>query len=196
LPTTKRRRSIFFEERFEGRPGAGGLGEVKSLREGKVQLTDGYVVHPRWRIVRHRPARSTRLHTASSHVSPDKVRTKKLLMHKDKIERLIGKVEQKGYTLVPAQPALERRQGQMRHRFGQRQGRARQARHRSRTVRASAEVERATEEDRKLAEQRADCLAGGSGLETAGGLVDPAGPANRPPAISKPLRSPVFTSAD
>jgi SsrA-binding protein len=41
------------------------------------------------------------LHTASSHVTPDKVRTKKLLMKKDEIKRLIGKVEQKGHTLVP-----------------------------------------------------------------------------------------------
>jgi SsrA-binding protein len=41
------------------------------------------------------------LHTASSHVSPDKIRTKKLLLHKEEIKRLTGKVEQKGYTLVP-----------------------------------------------------------------------------------------------
>ena len=41
------------------------------------------------------------LHTASSHVNPDSVRTKMLLMHKEQIQRLIAKVEQKGYTLVP-----------------------------------------------------------------------------------------------
>jgi SsrA-binding protein len=41
------------------------------------------------------------LKTASTHVNPDAVRTKKLLMHKAEILRLIGKVEQKGYTLVP-----------------------------------------------------------------------------------------------
>jgi SsrA-binding protein len=40
------------------------------------------------------------LNTASSHVSPDAVRSKKLLLHKEEIRRLIGKVEQKGYTLV------------------------------------------------------------------------------------------------
>jgi SsrA-binding protein len=91
--------NYFFEERFEAGIVLEGW-EVKSLREGKVQLTDGYVVvragelfiiglqiHP--------------LHTASSHISPDKVRTKKLLLHKEQIKRLIGKVEQKGYTLVP-----------------------------------------------------------------------------------------------
>jgi SsrA-binding protein len=41
------------------------------------------------------------LKTASTHVSPDSVRTRKLLLHKDEIRRLIGKVEQKGFTLVP-----------------------------------------------------------------------------------------------
>ena len=41
------------------------------------------------------------LKTASTHVSPDSVRTKKLLLKKDEIRRLIGKVEQKGFTLVP-----------------------------------------------------------------------------------------------
>jgi SsrA-binding protein len=73
---------------------------VKSLREGKVQLTDGYVVIRNGELfligLQINP-----LHTASTHVSPDKVRTKKLLMHKAEIKRLIGKVEQKGYTLVP-----------------------------------------------------------------------------------------------
>jgi SsrA-binding protein len=41
------------------------------------------------------------LHTASTHVNPDNVRTKKLLLNKEEIRRLIGKVEQKGFTLVP-----------------------------------------------------------------------------------------------
>ncbi len=41
------------------------------------------------------------LKTASTHVNPDAARIKKLLLHKEEIRRLIGKVEQKGYTLVP-----------------------------------------------------------------------------------------------
>ena len=41
------------------------------------------------------------LGTASTHVQPDSIRTKKLLMHKDEIKRLLAKVEQKGFTLVP-----------------------------------------------------------------------------------------------
>jgi SsrA-binding protein len=91
--------NYFFEERFEAGLVLEGW-EVKSLREGKVQLTDGYIVIREGELfiigLQINP-----LHTASSHVSPDKVRTKKLLMHKEQIMRLIGKVEQKGYTLVP-----------------------------------------------------------------------------------------------
>ena len=86
--------NYFFEERFEAGIVLEGW-EVKSLREGKVQLTDGYVV------VRDGElfvigCQINPLHTASSHISPDAVRTKKLLMKKDDIKRLIGKVEQKG----------------------------------------------------------------------------------------------------
>jgi len=74
--------------------------EVKALREGKVQLTDGYVVVKGGELYVI-GCQINPLKTASTHVSPDAVRTKKLLMHKDEIRRLIGKVEQKGYTLVP-----------------------------------------------------------------------------------------------
>jgi SsrA-binding protein len=91
--------NYFFEERFEAGMVLEGW-EVKALRAGKAQLTDGYVV-----------IRSGELYvigcqinplgTASTHVRPDSVRTKKLLLHGEEIRRLIGKVEQKGYTLVP-----------------------------------------------------------------------------------------------
>ncbi|MDT8991343.1 SsrA-binding protein SmpB [Curvibacter sp. APW13] len=91
--------NYFFEERFEAGIVLEGW-EVKSLREGKVQLTDGYIVIRNGELfiigLQINP-----LHTASTHVSPDKLRTRKLLMHRAEIERLIGKVEQKGYTLVP-----------------------------------------------------------------------------------------------
>jgi SsrA-binding protein len=91
--------NYFFEERFEAGMVLEGW-EVKSLREGKVQLTDGYVV------VRDGElyvigCQINPLKSASTHISPDSVRTKKLLLHKEQIRRLIGKVEQKGYTLVP-----------------------------------------------------------------------------------------------
>ncbi len=91
--------NYFFEEQFEAGLVLEGW-EVKSLRQGRVQLTDGYVVIRNGEMfiigLQINP-----LHTASTHVNPDKVRTKKLLLHKAQIQRLIGKVEQKGYTLVP-----------------------------------------------------------------------------------------------
>ena len=87
------------EERFEAGMVLEGW-EVKALREGKVQLTDGYVVIRTGELFLI-GCQINVLHTASTHISPDAVRTKKLLLHKDEIRRLIGKVEQKGYTLVP-----------------------------------------------------------------------------------------------
>jgi len=91
--------NYFIEERFEAGMVLEGW-EVKAVREGKVQLTDGYVV------IRDGEmfiigCQINPLKTASTHVRPDAVRTKKLLLKKDEIRRLIGKVEQKGYTLVP-----------------------------------------------------------------------------------------------
>jgi len=91
--------NYFFEERFEAGIVLEGW-EVKSLREGKVQLTDGYVVIRDGELfvvgLQINPLKS-----ASTHVNPDSIRTKKLLLHKEEIRRLTGKVEQKGYTLVP-----------------------------------------------------------------------------------------------
>jgi SsrA-binding protein len=91
--------NYFIEERFEAGMVLEGW-EVKAVREGKVQLTDGYVV------IRDGElfiigCQINPLNTASTHVRPDSVRTKKLLLHKEEIQRLVGKVEQKGYTLVP-----------------------------------------------------------------------------------------------
>jgi SsrA-binding protein len=91
--------NYFFEEKFEAGMVLEGW-EVKSLREGKVQLTDGYVV------IRNGElfvigCQINPLGTASTHVNPQAARTRKLLLHKEEIRRLIGKVEQKGYTLVP-----------------------------------------------------------------------------------------------
>lgn len=91
--------NYFFEEKYEAGIVLQGW-EVKALREGKVQLTDGYVVVRDGELfmigLQINPLRS-----ASTHVNPDATRTRKLLMHKDEIRRLVGKVEQKGYTLVP-----------------------------------------------------------------------------------------------
>ena len=91
--------NYFFEERFEAGMVLEGW-EVKALRAGKVQLTDGYVVIREGELFVI-GCQINPLGTASTHVRPDAVRTKKLLMKGDEIRRLIGKVEQKGYTLVP-----------------------------------------------------------------------------------------------
>ena len=74
--------------------------EVKAIRAGQVQLTDGYV-HVRDGELYLIGCRINALRAASTHVQPEADRTKKLLMHKGEIRRLIGKIEQKGYTLVP-----------------------------------------------------------------------------------------------
>ncbi|MFZ4289693.1 SsrA-binding protein SmpB [Variovorax sp. HJSM1_2] len=91
--------NYFFEERYEAGLVLEGW-EVKALREGKVQLTDGYVV------IRDGEmfvigCQINPLKSASTHVNPDAVRTKKLLLKKEEIRRLTIKIEQKGYTLVP-----------------------------------------------------------------------------------------------
>jgi len=91
--------NYFFEERYETGIVLHGW-EVKAVRSGKVQLTDGYVVIKNGELFLI-GCLINPLKTASTHVSPDAARIKKLLMHKAEIRRLIGKVEQKGYTLVP-----------------------------------------------------------------------------------------------
>ena len=74
--------------------------EIKAIRAGQVQLTDGYVVIRDGELYLI-GCRINALRTTSTHVPAEADRTKKLLMHKEEIRRLIGKVEQKGYTLVP-----------------------------------------------------------------------------------------------
>jgi SsrA-binding protein len=93
--------NYFFEERHEAGIVLEGW-EVKAVREGKARITEAYVVIRNGELFLigcHIDA----LKTASTHVNPDSARTKKLLMKKDEIRRLIGKVEQKGHTLVPIQ---------------------------------------------------------------------------------------------
>jgi len=74
--------------------------EVKAIRSGQVQLTDGYV-HIRDGELFMVGCRINALRSASTHVNPEADRTKKLMMKKAEIRRLIGKVEQRGFTLVP-----------------------------------------------------------------------------------------------
>ncbi|MBW8892090.1 MAG: SsrA-binding protein SmpB [Burkholderiales bacterium] len=64
------------------------------------QLTDGYVLIKNGELFLI-GCRINALRSASTHVTPEADRTKKLLMHKAEIKRLVGKVEQRGFTLVP-----------------------------------------------------------------------------------------------
>lgn len=90
--------NYFFEERFEAGIVLQGW-EVKALRAGKAQLTDGYVIIRGGELFLM-GGHVNPLGTASTHVVPDATRTRKLLLHADQIKSLIGKVEQKSYTLI------------------------------------------------------------------------------------------------
>lgn len=73
--------------------------EVKSLRAGKVQIRDSYVFikdNEAWLSAMV----ITPLQTASTHINPEQTRVRKLLLNRDEINKLIGAVERKGYTLV------------------------------------------------------------------------------------------------
>jgi SsrA-binding protein len=87
------------EERFEAGIVLEGW-EIKAIRSGQVQLTEGYVVI-RDGELNLIGCRIDPLRSASTHVSPIADRTRKLLLHKEQIRRLVGKVEQRGYTIVP-----------------------------------------------------------------------------------------------
>ena len=74
--------------------------EVKSLREGRIQFSDSYV------LLKDDEAYlfgclMNPLPTTSTHFKPDPVRTRKLLLHRREIDRLVGAVDRKGYTVVP-----------------------------------------------------------------------------------------------
>lgn len=74
--------------------------EVKSLRASKIQLAESYVLIKQgeaWLFGAH----ISPLNTASTHIHPDPIRSRKLLLHAKELNRLIGSVERKGYTLVP-----------------------------------------------------------------------------------------------
>ena len=89
----------FIEEKYETGMVLEGW-EVKAIRDGRVQLKEAYV------IIRNGElyligSHISPLMTASTHIHPDPVRTRKLLLHAEEIRRLIGKVERAGYTLIP-----------------------------------------------------------------------------------------------
>jgi SsrA-binding protein len=89
----------FIEERFEAGIALEGW-EVKSIRAGRVQLKEAYVIVKSGEVFLF-GAHISALPTASTHISPDPVRTRKLLLKAEEIKKLIGKVERAGYTLIP-----------------------------------------------------------------------------------------------
>ena len=89
----------FIEERYEAGIALEGW-EVKAIRAGRAQLKEAYVVVRSGEVYLF-GAHISPLQTASTHIKPDPVRTRKLLLKAEEIRRLIGKVERAGYTLVP-----------------------------------------------------------------------------------------------
>ena len=99
IDNRKATHDYFIEDRYEAGLVLQGW-EVKAIRDGRVQLKESYV------IVRDGELYLLGMHvsplpTASTHIHPDAMRTRKLLLKAEEISKLIGKVEQRGYTLVP-----------------------------------------------------------------------------------------------
>src|SRR5512134_1588664 len=93
------RHEYFIEENLEAGMALQGW-EVKSLRAGKAQITEGYVLVKNgeaWLIGAH----ISPLKTTSTHIVADPTRTRKLLLHRRELDRLVGAVERKGHTVVP-----------------------------------------------------------------------------------------------
>ncbi|OGT87676.1 MAG: SsrA-binding protein [Gammaproteobacteria bacterium RIFCSPLOWO2_12_FULL_52_10] len=95
----KARFDFFIEERYEAGIALEGW-EVKSLRAGRTQIQDSYILLKDGEAYLF-GALITPLPTASTHIHPDPQRTRKLLMHRREINKLIGHVERKGYTVIP-----------------------------------------------------------------------------------------------
>ncbi len=93
------RHDYFIEDSFEAGLALEGW-EVKSLRAGNAQLTEAYVhvkKNEAWLVGAH----FAPLKTVSTHIHADPTRTRKLLLHRQELDRLTGQVERKGFTLVP-----------------------------------------------------------------------------------------------
>jgi SsrA-binding protein len=95
----KARFDYFIEDRFEAGLALQGW-EVKAMRAGRAQLKEAYV-YLRGGEAFLIGAHLSPLPTTSTHVAADPVRTRKLLLHHSELQRLIGAVERRGYTMVP-----------------------------------------------------------------------------------------------
>ena len=104
----------YIEERFEAGLVLEGW-EVKAIREGRVQIKESYIIvrgGEIWVVGMH----ISPLATASTHIHPNATRTRELLLKADEISKLIGKVEQRGYTMVPLN--LHYKNGRIKMDFG------------------------------------------------------------------------------
>jgi len=95
----KARHDYSIDERFEAGIALEGW-EVKSLRAGKVQIVESYILLKNSEAYLF-GALITPLPTASTHITPEPQRSRKLLLHRTELNRLIGAVERKGFALVP-----------------------------------------------------------------------------------------------
>ncbi len=89
----------FIEEKYEAGLVLEGW-EVKAIRDNRTNLKEAYVVVMRGELYLI-GCHITPLGAASTHIRPDAIRTRKPLLHREEIDKLIGKVERAGYTLVP-----------------------------------------------------------------------------------------------
>ena len=95
----KARFDYFIEDSFEAGLVLEGW-EVKSLRAKSIQVKESYISIKDGEAFLQ-GAHITPLNTASTHITPDATRKRKLLMHRKEIDRLVGAVDRKGYTVVP-----------------------------------------------------------------------------------------------
>ncbi len=94
----KARHDYFIEEKIEAGLALEGW-EVKSLRAGKCQLVDSYVFIKNGEAWMSGTVISPLL-SASTHIQPNPTRVRKLLLHREEIDKMLGAVERKGYTLI------------------------------------------------------------------------------------------------
>ena len=89
----------FIEDKYEAGIVLEGW-EVKAIRDGRANIKEAYVIIQKGEIFLL-GCHITPIGTASTHINPDNIRTRKLLLNNDEIVKLIGKVERSGFTLVP-----------------------------------------------------------------------------------------------
>ena len=117
----KARHEYFIERQYEAGLALEGW-EVKSLRAGRANMTESYAIlkdGEAWLIGAH----ISPLPSASTHVHPDPIRSRKLLLQRRELDQLVGAVERKGYTLVPL--ALFWQRGRTKLRLGLAKGKKR-----------------------------------------------------------------------